>query len=170
MRALRVLALGLSGAATLTLDALTKAWAERALAVGVPLPVLGDVLRLTLGYNTGVAFGLFAGAGAVVLVLTGGAIAALALWLLRSRAGGFLTAGASGLVVGGGAANFIDRWSDGRVTDVLDAGIGAVRWPSFNLADAAVVIGVGLLMLTTLRERAAGDAMADRQASPVRDI
>lgn len=147
MRAQRLIAFTLSAGAALALDALTKTWAERVLTVGVPVPVLGDVLRLTLGYNTGVAFGLLAGGGPLVLILTGAAVAAIAVWLLRSGPAGALTAVASGLIVGGGVANFVDRWPDGRVTDVLDVGIGAVRWPSFNLADSAIVIGIALVLL-----------------------
>lgn len=149
MRAQGLFAFGSSAAAALAGDALTKVWAERALTPGVPVPVIGEVFRLTLGYNTGVAFGLLAGSGPLVVILTGAALAAIAIWLLRSRAAGALTAAASGLILGGGIANFVDRWPDGRVTDVLDLGIGSVRWPSFNLADSAVVIGIALVLLAT---------------------
>lgn len=149
MRAQGLLAFGFSAAAALAGDALTKVWAERALTPGLPVPVIGEVFRLTLGYNTGVAFGLLAGSGPLVVILTGAALAAIAIWLLRSRAAGALTAAASGLILGGGIANFVDRWPDGRVTDVLDLGIGSVRWPSFNLADSAVVIGIALVLLAT---------------------
>lgn len=149
MRAQGLLAFTLSAGAAIALDALTKAWAERALAVGVPLPLVGDTFRLTLGYNTGVAFGLLAGSGPLVMILTGAALVAIAVWLLRSRPAGALTVAASGLILGGGVANLADRWPDGRVTDVLDMGIGALRWPSFNLADSAIVIGIALVLVLT---------------------
>lgn len=143
--------LSVTALAAFAVDALTKTWAERLLQVGVPVAVFGDSFRLTLGYNTGVAFGLFAGSGPLVLILTGTAVLAIAVWLLRSRPAGTFTAAAGGLIVGGGAANFIDRLPDGRVTDLLDMGIGALRWPSFNLADSAIVIGIALLLAVTGR-------------------
>lgn len=141
--------LALTALAAFALDALTKTWAERVLQAGVPVPVIGDVFRLTLGYNTGVAFGLLSGSGPLVLILTGTAVLAIAVWLLRSRPAGAFAAAASGLIVGGAAANFIDRLPDGRVTDVLDMGVGALRWPSFNLADSAIVIGIALVFAMT---------------------
>ncbi len=56
---------------------------------------------------------------------------------------------AAGTVLGGALANFADRVGDGAVTDFLDFGVGASRWPAFNLADACVVVGalaLGLLV------------------------
>ncbi len=75
----------LAALAVMGFDGLTKAWAERALALGEPVPVVGDVVRLTLGYNTGVAFGLFAQGGPWLLVVTSAIILGLAAWLVHGR-------------------------------------------------------------------------------------
>lgn len=136
-------------------DALTKTWAERALAVGDPAPVLGDVFRLTLGYNTGVAFSLFVQGGRSLLVITGAMIIGLVAWLLHRQRAGTVPRGvwSLGLILGGAVANFVDRWPDGRVTDLLDVGIGAARWPTFNLADSFIFVGAALLLAGNLFDR-----------------
>lgn len=145
----------LAALAAMGFDRLTKAWAERALAVGDPVPVVGDVFRLTLGYNTGVAFGLFAQGGPWLLVVTSAVILGLVAWLLHSLRAGTVPRGVwpLGLILGGAVANFADRWPDGRVTDLLDVGIGAARWPTFNLADSFIVVGIALLLLSNLFEQ-----------------
>ena len=138
----------------LAVDWLTKSWAERTLGLHGPAQLVGGLFRLTLGYNTGVAFGLFANGGVWPLVLTGLIIIGLAVWLiwaLRTNEIPEVAAWPIGLVLGGAIANFVDRLSDGRVTDFLDVGLGAARWPTFNLADSFIVVGVILLLWTTLR-------------------
>jgi signal peptidase II len=134
------------------LDWLTKAWAEQTLELYQPVPVIGDIFRFTLGYNSGVAFGLFANGGSWPLIITGLVIFGLLIWFVRALLLRQLPAVAVwpiGLLLGGAIANFSDRFSDGRVTDFLDFGIGATRWPTFNLADSFILIGLGLLLLIT---------------------
>lgn len=55
------------------------------------------------------------------------------------------------LIVGGALGNILDRVRHGAVTDFIELHAGAISWPTFNLADSAIVSGVGLLMLATLR-------------------
>lgn len=144
----------LVAAATLVLaaDLLTKAWASSVLPRHEPVLLLGNGFRLVHGLNRGVAFGLLAGGGGFVLVLTGSLILGLALWLIRALRAGTLArrpAWAGGALLGGAVANFVDRLADGAVTDFLDLGIGSARWPTFNLADTAIVLGaLGLVLLT----------------------
>lgn len=137
----------------LALDALTKVGAERALAFGQPVPIATQLFRLTLGYNSGVAFGLFANGGPWTIVVTGIIIAGLSIWVVRALRAGELAFAMSwpiGLILGGAMANFADRLPDGRVTDFLDMGLGAARWPTFNLADSFIVVG-GVLLLWSIR-------------------
>lgn len=150
------------------LDVLTKVWAERALAPHEPVPVLGDVAQLTLGYNTGSAFGLFRDGGTLLLVATGVMIVGLAALLLAGPRAGIAPplTGALGLMLGGAVANFADRWPDGRVTDFLDVGVGALRWPTFNLADSFIVLGVTIILLATLIRPSLSNPSPGRAPSP----
>ena len=137
-----IIALGLDGA--------SKIWAEQTLDPYQPVPLIGEYLRLTLGYNTGVAFGMFANGGVWPLIITGIIIFGLVIWFVRALAAGHFSISAAapiGLLLGGAIGNFIDRLSDGQVTDFIDVGIGVTRWPTFNLADSFILVGVGLLML-----------------------
>lgn len=134
-------------------DRLTKVSAEQVLRLHEPVPVLGEWFRLTLGYNTGVAFGLFANGGRWPLVVTGFVIAGLVIFLLKGLLAGELPRLAAwpiGLILGGAIANFADRLPDGRVTDFLDVGLDAARWPTFNLADSFIVVGAAILLWTSL--------------------
>ena len=138
---------------TLSLDWMTKTWVEQILIPLQPVPLAGQFFRLTLGYNTGVAFGMFANGGVGPLVVTGLIIVGLVIWLVSTLHSGELppTAAAPiGLILGGAIANFADRLPDGRVTDFLDAGFGPTRFPTFNLADTFIVIGVIFILLFSL--------------------
>lgn len=154
MKALTRVALGLGVA--LALDGLSKIWAEQTLDLYQPVPLVGDYFRFTLGYNTGVAFGMFANGGSGPLIVTGFVILGLTIWFWRALQSGQFPAPAGwpiGLLLGGAIANFVDRLIDGRVTDFLDAGIGATRWPTFNLADSFIIVGMAWLLFINQGER-----------------
>jgi len=91
--------------------------------------------------NTGVAFGFFSGGGALVAILAGAALIAL-LAFFATHAERPLVWLPTGLLIGGAAGNLIDRAAEGSVTDFLDPPF----WPAFNLADAAITIGVLTLL------------------------
>lgn len=140
------------------LDAATKIWAEQALEPYQPVQVIGDLFRFTLGYNTGVAFGLFANGGMWPLMVTGIIIVIITVWFTRglfSEQFSPYAAWPVGMLLGGAIGNFIDRLFDGRVTDFIDVGIGSARWPTFNLADSFILIGVAILMLLSFKDEAA---------------
>lgn len=140
----------------LSLDALTKAWAEQALTLYQPMPVLGELLRFTLGYNTGVTFGLFANSGSAPLIVTGVIVLGMFIWILLAVRRGEFSGTAVwllGLILGGAAGNFVDRLPDLRVTDFLDMGIGTIRWYTFNLADVFIVFGALILFLLTFFQK-----------------
>jgi signal peptidase II len=140
----------------LSLDWLTKTWVEQSLVPFQPVPLAGQFFRLTLGYNTGVAFGLFANGGVWPLVVTGLIIVGMAIWLVNTLRSGELPSKAVwpiGLILGGATANFVDRLPDGRVTDFLDAGFGLTRFPTFNLADTFIVLGVAILLLFSVTDK-----------------
>lgn len=131
------------------LDLVTKAIAVRALVPQrVPHDVLGDVVRLTLVYNPGAAFGLHLGAQSrwIFTGLTIVALGILARLYRATAAGDRPRTLALALVCAGALGNLFDRLrSDLGVVDFLDVGIGATRWPTFNVADMAVSTGAVLL-------------------------
>lgn len=146
----RWLAFALAGGVAL-IDHGTKAAARAILAAG---PVeLTPFLDLRLGFNTGVSFGLFAGGAETtrwILIAATSLVAAwLCLWMARERRAAL--AYALGLIVGGALGNIVDRAWRGAVTDFIDLHVGALSWPAFNVADTAIVSGVALVLLLTLR-------------------
>jgi signal peptidase II len=141
-------ALGLCGA-VVALDQGTKALVDAVLAPGERLDIaLG--FQLADVHNRGVAFGLFAGDQAPMIAISVLAIGLLAAYLARhaSQPGAWL---AAALIGGGALGNLADRARDGYVRDFLDP----PAWPAFNVADVAIVVGVGLILLRILREQAA---------------
>src|SRR5277367_2317138 len=113
---------------------------------------LGPFLDLTLQRNRGISFSLFASDSAAgqtaLLALTLAATGLLAWWLFRSRSA--LPAAGLGLIIGGALGNAIDRLAHGAVVDYLDLHAFGRHFFVFNIADAAINIGVALLILDLL--------------------
>ena len=98
--------------------------------------------------NRGISFGLFQSEGAGALLIVGLALAisvGLGVWLSRTRS--HWQAWALGLVIGGAVGNVVDRVRLGWVIDFLDFHGGGYHWPAFNLADAAISVGVVMLIV-----------------------
>jgi lipoprotein signal peptidase len=112
----------------------------------------GAGFDLTMVWNRGVTFGLLAGEAPWHRILLAVLSLAVAAFLLRwiARAENRLTAIALGAVVGGAVGNVIDRLRFGAVVDFADAWIGGWHWYVFNLADAAIVLGVVALVADAL--------------------
>jgi signal peptidase II len=137
------------------LDFITKQFAEASLQRGQPVEVIGDVLRFTLGYNTGIAFGLsLGGASRWLLVAVTILTMALIFWLFRAvdeRHKAQIIA--FGLIMGGAAGNLLDRiFGQHGVIDFIDVGLGTKRFWTFNIADSGITIGAILLILSSLFE------------------
>jgi signal peptidase II len=151
-------------AAALGADQLTKHLVSSRLALDEQVGVLGP-LSIHHVQNSGIAFGLFASATPVVIVLTGLAVAWMVAFFARSGARHPVLPVSLGLVIGGSVSNLVDRVRLGHVTDFLDLRF----WPAFNLADSFIVVGVGILLVTLVladreprRPRRIGDAPAAR--------
>ncbi|MGE0257170.1 MAG: signal peptidase II [Alphaproteobacteria bacterium] len=109
---------------------------------------------LVLTCNTGISFGLFnrSDLGSTVFAVAGAAIIVVLLfWLSRVR--GNLMAIALGMVIGGAIGNVIDRLRFDGVVDFLYFHAGAWGWPAFNLADAAICLGVAAILLDGMLAR-----------------
>jgi signal peptidase II len=106
--------------------------------------------------NSGIAFGLFASATAVVTVVTGVAVLWMIVYFARSGSRHPVLPAALGLLIGGSLSNLVDRIRLHHVTDFID-----LRWwPAFNLADSFIVVGVAILL--------AAMVAADRSPRPPR--
>lgn len=116
--------------------------------------------NLVLTMNRGISFGMFndrGHSGLILLVVAAIIIVALIVWLFRVKSG--LLAVAIGFIIGGAGGNALDRLVRGAVVDFLDFHLGEWHPFVFNLADAAISVGVGLLILDGLiggRSRATG--------------
>ena len=132
-------------------DQMTKLWALNTLEPGVPVAIT-PFLSLTLGFNTGVSFGMFAGSGEtgriILMLFTGAVIALLTVmairWFIAERLG-------LSLMVGGALGNLFDRVMRGRVTDFIDLHARDWHWPAFNLADAAITLGIVWIFAMNLK-------------------
>ncbi len=136
------------GSAVAFFDQWTKWWTMNHFQLGDTQP-LTPFFSLTLVFNTGSAFGLFAGNNRALLVL-----AFMILGMLLYGARGFTERGGTwaavgvALIFGGAVGNIIDRFRFGRVVDFLDFHF----WPVFNVADSAICVGAGLLMLALWKD------------------
>ena len=153
-------AAGLAAAAALLVlvaDQASKAWARSALRPGHEVMVVTGWVWFRIVSNTGAALGLLSGNNLLFIVVSLVIVAAVAVLVIRNRALGPLGMVALGAVAGGGSSNLIDRVRLGGVTDFIEVH----RWPTdFNLADAAIRLGVVLFILALLldlrRRRPAG--------------
>lgn len=139
-------------AAVLVVDQATKAWAVAALD-GRRIPIIGDLFELRLVFNPGSAFGLFRGSTMLIALASAVITVAVTVWALRDPA----VPATVGLVIGGGLGNLVDRafrppgFGRGHVVDFIYLSF----WPTFNIADTAICIGVALMLLHALREERA---------------
>ncbi|MFL5679608.1 MAG: signal peptidase II [Chloroflexota bacterium] len=142
-------------ATILVADQLTKAWIAANVDPVQPTRIVGDNLRLVISHNSGALFGLFRDQAPLFALFSLGVIA-LIVWY-NSRVGSSLVlAIALGLLLGGALGNLTDRLRLGYVLDFVDAGIGSLRWYTFNIADAAVSTSLVLLVLVALWPSLAG--------------
>jgi signal peptidase II len=134
------------------LDQLTKRLIESRLLLYDSIPIIGGFFDITHARNTGVAFSLLADNSSpwIPRLLTTASLLTLLVILfvlLRySKIGWALQTGLL-LVLGGAAGNLCDRIRYGFVVDFLDVYVGSYHWPTFNVADSAITIGIGFLLL-----------------------
>ena len=135
--------------AILVLDRITKIWALADLAYQDKV-IIPNLLFLDLAKNPGAAFSLFS---EYPMVLTGMAAllaCVIAVWIWNVAATQKATSVALGLVLGGAIGNLIDRIMYQQVTDFIRVHIAPLNWswPTFNIADSGICIGMALLLWT----------------------
>ena len=136
--------------AILISDQALKLWAEQALKLGASIVILPGFFSMTRVHNTGVAFGMAQGNNLLTGLLAAG-ILVFAAWLARGWEWNrrFVQVVAA-MVAGGALGNLIDRMRLGYVLDFFDFHVRGWSWPAFNIADASISVGVGLLVLSWL--------------------
>ena len=145
----------LISAVIVALDRFTKWTVAHRLALHDSIPVIPGLFRIIHAENPGAAFGLFADSPAqwkVVVLIVFSLIALLIVSTLLWRNSHSLTTTGVGLslILGGAVGNLWDRLVSGHVVDFLLFYIGSYQWPAFNVADSAIVVGAGLLVVEIL--------------------
>jgi signal peptidase II len=145
------LALGVIG-----FDRATKLLVERHVSVTADYKIIPGLFDIVHWENRGVAFGIFNDSESPwrtggLIALSIAAIVWVSAMLWRAKRLDGLLCWAFALILGGAAGNLFDRVVSGRVTDFLLFYIGDHQWPSFNIADSAMVIGCGLLIIDQFR-------------------
>jgi signal peptidase II len=128
-------------------DQVSKALVVAALEPGESFNVLGDFVRVWYVQNTGAAFSLFPGAFWLFLPVTVLALVMVGYFFRSFRDRGLAIHFVLGMILAGTLGNLTDRLRLGYVVDFISVGIGDLRFPTFNVADSAVVVGIGLLVL-----------------------
>lgn len=151
--------------AVFAVDQLTKLWVVDAFELYESIEVM-PLLNLTYVQNKGAAFSFLSSAGGWQRwFLTGVAVIAIGVlvtWLRRLKPAERLLAISMSMVLGGAIGNLYDRVAYGYVIDFLDAHYQDMHWPVFNVADAAISIGVVLMLIEMLTS-------PDKKQSPESD-
>jgi signal peptidase II len=133
-------------------DQATKLWVVRNFAMYESWPILPGFFNLTYLTNTGAAFGFLAGQPAlwrhvffVSVVLVALCVITVMYWRLRRES--YFYELSLGLIAGGALGNLLDRVRLGAVVDFLDVYVGTYHWPSFNVADSSITVGVTIFIV-----------------------
>ena len=158
----------------LVIDQITKWIACKNLISGSGVEIIEGYLRLSYTHNTGVAFGLFNDFDSVWKPYVLGAMAIVAVIIIyfygrNSSPDRKLLQWALAIIMGGILGNFVDRILNGYVIDFIEFHIHeAFYWPSFNVADSAITVGIALLLIDTVKnpvkEEVDGQSAVDSQS------
>ncbi len=167
----RYLCVGITFLIVLAADCASKAWIRSFLPSEAHWhDVIPGCLRLVHRLNPGIAFSLFHSVRGAPIVFSFVSVAALAfiIWLVyRYRALPWKVLLALGAIAGGAAGNLIDRvLPPHHVLDFIDCYVGAWHWPAFNVADSAICIGAGLLILASFTDPHSFSSQSSSHSSP----
>ncbi len=142
----------------LLVDQATKLLVASRLSPGQSVEILPGLIHLTLVRNTGMAFGLLSDfdvpfKSLLMTLLSVVALGAVLYYALRSPRGHTMSHAGLIFILGGALGNIADRARLGYVIDFVDVFYRDAHWPAFNVADSSICVGVGLLLLDSLRRR-----------------
>jgi|ERR1041385_7551421 signal peptidase II len=147
-----------AAAGLFALDRVTKRIIEARVAFVDSHRVIPGFFDIVHSENRGVAFGIFndsayAWRTTLLIIASLGAVALVSVMLWNAQRLDRFARWGFALILGGAAGNVFDRIVWGRVTDFLLFYIGRYQWPAFNVADSAIVVGSGLLLIDLLRPK-----------------
>ncbi|QKS71505.1 signal peptidase II [Paenalkalicoccus suaedae] len=128
------------------LDQLTKWLVVRNMEIGESIPIIENVIYLTSHRNAGAAFGILQGQQTLFVIATV-IVCSVVVYMIKTQVKSPWYGIALGLILGGAIGNFIDRVRQGEVVDFVDTYIFSYNFPIFNVADAALVVGVGIAII-----------------------
>ncbi len=136
-------------------DQSTKAMVVRSIPEHSVVAVIPNFLNLTNVSNTGAAFGLFSDSNApwktvVLIIVSAVLLLAVVSFVWKHRQLQWESGVGLALILGGAVSNLVDRIRMGRVVDFLDVYFRTYHWYTFNLADSAIVVGAGFLILQVI--------------------
>ena len=139
-------------------DQWSKAWILSTLELHHSFAVINGFFNITHVRNPGAAFGFLAGAPSIFRSIFFVAVTVVAIlfilhYLRTTRSKDVLLVFSLALILAGAVGNLVDRLRFGEVVDFLDVYLGSHHWPAFNVADAAISTGAGVLILVLLRRR-----------------
>lgn len=144
----------------LVADQVSKALVVANVALGERVRLLGDFVQIWHAQNRGAAFSLFQGGSILFLAVSVLSLGMVWYFYRSLRARPWWLHVVLGVILGGTLGNFVDRLRQGYVTDWASVGLGDLRWPTFNVADSSIVVGIGILVLYLLL------ANPDRREAP----
>lgn len=139
-------------------DQVTKYVVKTHVALGQFVPETG-FFRITHTTNTGGAFGIFANQAFLITLVALAGIVTILIYVRYAPLNRMPVRVALGLVLGGTVGNLIDRLAFGSVVDFIDIGVGQYRWATFNVADAALVVGIVVLLYFLLFRFGRGETL-----------
>ena len=165
MRAFNRVAAGAIALGVFAADRLSKRMIETNLAPDTVKPVIPGFFNLVRSENPGVAFGMFAEDSGrwhtpALVLFSIAAILVLAVMLWKIERLDRMSAVGLSLIFGGAVGNVYDRIRSGAVTDFLDFYVRSYHWYVFNLADSAICVGAGLLLMSMFLTRSQQGASA----------
>jgi signal peptidase II len=136
-------------------DQMTKSLAERRIPDRAVIPVVRGFFNLTNTKNSGAVFGMFSEVSAwwktpLLIVISAALLIVVVTLVIRTKNLRWETSVGLSLILGGALSNLFDRVRAGMVEDFLDFYIRSYHWATFNLADSAIVVGTGLIVVQVL--------------------
>lgn len=143
------------GAGVVLFDQLSKFWAVMSLPGRRPIEIVPNFFHLAYAQNTGAAFSFMTGRVGLLAIISMIVAAGVTVWAWRMPRQEHGLRIPLALIVGGAVGNFIDRVRLQYVVDFIDVHWYDRHWPTFNLADSAICVGMVILILASFHPRAA---------------